>query len=157
MDKCLTCARKILQHAHNITCSLCSVTYHLKYIFIVPEDIQYIELHRNDWYCSCCLVDLFPFNNLENETDFMSVINDSPASSSLRYLSDKMFLPFELNDSDHQYGNSSIDPDLNDFRSFNQYISCCNYFVESSEIDKCLNMKQHFLCVIRHIRSLRKK
>ena len=29
MDKRLICTRKILQHAHNITCSLCSVTYHL--------------------------------------------------------------------------------------------------------------------------------
>ena len=89
----------------------------------------------------------------------MSVINDSPASGSLRYLSDKMFLPFELNDSDHQYGNDNIDPDLNYFRSFNQYISCCNYFVESSlnsEIDKCLNMKQRFSMCHLNIRSLRK-
>ena len=151
MNKCLICTRKLLQHAHNISCSLCSETYHLKCISIIPEDLEYIELHRNDWYCDCCLVDLCPFNNLENETDLMSTINDSPAIGFLRYLSDKMFLSFELDDSDHQYRNDSIDPDLNYFRSFDQYISCCNYFAESSfnsEMDKCLNMKQHFLCVI---------
>ena len=91
----------------------------LKCISIIPEDLEYIELHRNDWYCSCCLVDLFPFNNLENKTDFMSAINDSPASGSLRYLSDKMFMPFELDESDHQYGNDSTDPDLNYFMLFN--------------------------------------
>ena len=65
------------------------------------------------------MVDLFPFNNLENETDFMSAINDSPASGSLRYLSDKMFMPFELDESDHQYGNDSTDPDLNYFMLYN--------------------------------------
>ena len=49
----------------------------------------------------------------------MSAINDSPASGSLRYLSDKMFMPFELDESDHQYGNDSTDPDLNYFMLFN--------------------------------------
>ena len=135
---------------YNMLIVFCNLS--LKCISIVPEDIEYIELHRNDWYCSCCLVDLFPFNNLENETD-------SPASGSLRYLSDKMFLPFELNDSDHQFGNDSIDPDLNYFRSFNHCFSCCNYFVESSfnsEIEKCLSMKQHFSMSHLIIRSLRK-
>ena len=151
MDKCLICTRKLLQHAYNISCSLRSETYLLKCVSIIPEDLEYIELHRNDWYCSCCLVDLCPFNNLENETDFMSTINDSPAIGFLRYLSDKMFLPFEVDDSDHQYGNESIDPDLNYFRSFNQYISCCNYFAESpfnSEIDNVWTWNNIFLCVI---------
>ena len=75
----------------------------------------------------------------------MSAINDSPASGTLRYMSDKMFLPFELNDLDHQYGNDNIYPDPNYFGSLNQYISCCKYFVESSfnsEIAKCLNKNQ---------------
>ena len=70
---------------YNMFIVLCNLS--LKCLSIVPDDIEYIELHRNDWYCSYCLVDLFPFNNLENETEFMSVINYS--SGSLRYLSEK--------------------------------------------------------------------
>ena len=57
--------------------------------------------NQSTWYCSLCLINLFPFNNLEDETDFMAAINESPSNGSLRYLSDKIFLPFELNDSDH--------------------------------------------------------
>ena len=74
-------------------------------------------------------------------------------------ISDKIFLPFELNDSDHQYGNDRIDPDLNYFRTFDQYISHYNYFVESSfnsEICKCSNTKQHFSMCHLNIRSIRK-
>ena len=153
------CAGKILQHAHNISYSLCCETYHLKCVYIVPKDIKYIESYRGDWYCSYCLINVFPFDNLENEIDFMSAINDSPASGSLGYLSDKMFLPFELNVPAHQYGNDDIDPDLNYFRSFKKYISCCNYFIESSfnsEISKSLNMKQYFCICQSNFRSLRK-
>ena len=89
----------------------------------------------------------------------MSTVNESPLYGFLIYLSDKIFLPFELNDSDHQYGIDSIDPDLNYFRTFNQYISRCNYFVESSfnsEISKCSNTKQHFSMCHLNIRSIRK-
>ena len=31
----------------------------------------------------------------------MAAINESPSNGSLRYLSDKIFLPVELNDSDY--------------------------------------------------------
>ena len=160
MDNCWICDRKILQHAHDISCSVCFRSYHLKRISIDPVVIEYIEQNRSTWYCSHCLINIFPFNNLENDIDFMSTVNESPLNGSLIYLSDKIFLPFELNDSDHQYGNDSIDPDLNYFRTFNQYISRCNYFVESSfnsEISKCSNTKQHFSMCHLNIRSIRKK
>ena len=81
-------------------------------------------------------------------------------NSSLIYLSDKIVVPLEINNYDHQYGNDSIDPNLNYFRSFNQYISHSNYLVESSfnsEIYKCSKTKQHFsICHLKNARSIRK-
>ena len=159
MDNCLICTRKIVQHAHNISCSLCSVTYHLKCISIVPEDTEYIELHRDDWYCSCCLLNLFPLNNLENVTDLMSAINYSLGSDSLRYLSDKIFLPFQSNDSNHKYGNDSIDPDLNYFRPFNQYVSLqflCRIIIQLRNSQMPEHDTQHFPMCHLNDRSLRK-
>ena len=106
------------------------------------------------------LFDKYISNQQLDDIDFMSTVNESPVNGSLIYLSDTIFLPFELNDSDHQYENDSIDPDLNYFRIFNQYISRCNYFVESSfnsEICKCSNTKQHFSMCHLNIRSIRKK
>ena len=90
---------------------------------------------------------------------FMSTVNESPLNGSMIYLSDNICLPFELNYSDHQYGNDCIDPDLNYFQTFNQYYSHCNYFVGSSfnsEISKCLNTKQHFSMCHLNIRSITK-
>ena len=88
--------------------------------------------NQSTWYCSLCLINLFPFKNLEDETDFMAAINKSPSNGSLRYLSDKIFLPFELND---------------------------NYFVESSfnsGITKTFDKKQNFCLCHMNIRSIRK-
>ena len=159
MDKCWICSPKILQHAQNVFCSLCFRHYLLKCISLDPKIIEDIEQNQSTRYCSHCLMDSFPFNNLEDDIDFMAAINESPSCGSLRYLSDKIFLPFELNDSDHQYGNDCLNPDLNYFSSYNQYISVCNYFVESSfnsEISKSLNKKHNFsLCHLNN-RSIRK-
>ena len=64
---------------------------------------------------------ILPFSNLENESDFMSAMNDSPSSGSLRYLSDKI-LQFELNDSNHQYESDNVGPDRNYYMPSNKYI-----------------------------------
>ena len=160
MDKCWICSHTILQHARNGFCSLCFKHYHLKCISLDPKIIEDIEQNQSTWYCSHCLMDSFPFNNLEDDIDFMAAINESPSCGSLRYLSDMIILPFELNDSDHQYGNDCLDPDLNYFSSYNQYISGCNHFVESSfnsEISKSLNKKHNFFLCHLNIRSIRKK
>ena len=159
MDKCWIFSHKILQHAQNVFCSLCFRHYYLKCISLDPKIIEDIEQNQSTWYCSHCLMDSFPFNNLEDDIDFMAAINESPSCGSLRYLSDKIFLPFELNDSDHQYGNDCLDPDLHYFSSYNQYISGYNYFVESSfnsETSKSLNKKHNFSLCHLNIRSIRK-
>ena len=150
MDKCWICDHKILQNAHDVSCSLCFKCYHLKCISIHPKIRENIMQNQRTWYCSLCLINLFPFNNQEDETDCMAGIHESPSKVSLRYSSDEIFLPFELNDSDHQYGCDGLDPDLNYFSSYNQYIVGCNYFVESSfnsEITKTFDKKHNFFCL----------
>ena len=66
------------------------------------------------------------------------------------------FLPFELNDSDHQYESDSIGPDPNYCKSSKQYISCCSYCVDLSfnwEISSWFNrvfIERWWLCFIWH-------
>ena len=69
-----------------------------------------------------------PFNDIDDETEFMSAINEMASVCSITYLSDLMFFPFELNDSDHEFGTAPADPDLNYFSVYNQYVLKCNYF-----------------------------
>ena len=81
----------------------------------------------------------------------MSALSDIETVCSITYLSDMMFLPFELNDSDHEFGTIMAYPDLNYFKVYNQYVSNCNYFTESAfnnELYKCHNKKQGFSCAV---------
>ena len=53
------------------------------------------RMHRTkSKYLVHCLINIFLFNNLENDIDFMSTVNESPLNGSLIYLSDKIFLSF---------------------------------------------------------------
>ena len=54
------------------------------------------------------------------------------SQQSFSYLSEKLFIPFELNDNDHVSDLSDVDPDFNFFSSYNQVGAKCNYYLESS-------------------------
>ena len=50
---------------------------------------------------------------------------------SLCYLSDKLFMPFELNDKGHGSALCDTDPDLHFYQEFNQVTVKCNYYLET--------------------------
>ena len=64
---------------------------------------EYIKVNIDPWVCENCNSSLFPFNHMEDEIDLNSCVADMLHCNkmSLSYLSDKSFLPFELNDKDH--------------------------------------------------------
>ena len=93
----MICDRKILQYGHDITWSVCFKSFHLKFLSIDHVVMEYIKQNRSTWYCSHCLINIFPFKNLENEIDFMSTVHESPIKGSLIYLSDKIVLYVEYN------------------------------------------------------------
>ena len=79
--------------------------------------------------------------------------------NSFSYLSEKIFVPFELNDSDHVSGLSDVDPDLNFFSTYNQVSAKCNYYLESSfneDIAKNTRTKDVFSVFHANIRSVSK-
>ena len=51
--------------------------------------------------CTDCYVQIFTFNVIIDENDFILAIIDLSAKHSLFYLSDKIFSLFEMNDNDH--------------------------------------------------------
>ena len=79
-----------------------------------------------------CIQTVFPFNNIEDDIDFLAEIEQSSSpEKSLMYLSDKSSIPFELNDKDHSSILNETDPDLHYFNSFNQLGNNCNYYLQS--------------------------
>ena len=132
MDKCYICVKNILTHARKVTCCICQKIFHVKCISLSPEYMISIQDNSESWYCTYCIQTVFPFNNIEDDIDFLAEIEQSSsADKSLMYLSDKLLIPFELNDKDHSSILSETDPDLHYFNSFNQLGHNCNYFLQS--------------------------
>ena len=107
-----------------------------------------------------CITEIFPFNNIEEEVDFLANIDASTLPrNSMCYLSDEVFIPFELNDKDHSSLLCDPDPDLHYFNSFNQVKANSNYYTETSfkeHVTKCTNAKDMFSMCHLNIRSISK-
>ena len=78
----------------------------------------------------------------------------STTAESLRYLSDKIFHPFEINENDHQvFGD--IDPDVNFINSISLYQNSCDYHLEKSFNELLDNHNIRFSLCHLNIRSIK--
>ena len=101
MDKCYICVKNILTHARKVTCSIRHKIFYVKCISLSPSYMTSSQDNRASWYCTYCIQTMFPFNNIEDDLDFLAEIEQSSPDKSLMCLSDKLLIPFELNDKDH--------------------------------------------------------
>ena len=133
MDNCPICKKKILQHSRHITCCLCFCVFHVKCLTLSNEYIESLDDNHADWFCEMCLSNALPFNHIIDDTDFIAALFELSftTADSLRYLSDKIFHPFEINIDDHQVF-ADIDPDVNFINSLSLYQNSCEYHLESS-------------------------
>ena len=130
MNNCYICVKNILTHARKVTCCICHKEFHVKCISLSLEYMMIsIQDNSESWYCTCCIQIVFPFNNIEDDIDFLAEIEQpSSPDKSLMYLSAKLLIPFELIDKDHSSILSETDPDQHYCNSFNQLGHNSNYF-----------------------------
>ena len=102
---------------------MCKKWVHLKCTKFSNDD--YIASHHNpvDWFCSPCLQTIFPFNKIEDNTEFLFAVQDcSSLNSCYDSFKDLVFNLYVLTsslansldlDPDNQFyaGNSNINPD----------------------------------------------
>ena len=148
MDKCEIRSRKLQSHSHQILCCVCFNHYHMKCITPSPEDLLKLTNESNEWYCPTCLSNIFPYNSFGGENDFIATITDTFGLSdkSLCYLSDKLFMPFELNDKDHSSALCDIDLDLHFYQEFNQATVKCNYYLDAKFNEEITEPKNSTNC-----------
>ena len=105
----------------------------MKCITPSQEDLLKLTNERNEWYCPTCLSNILHYNSIGDENDFIATMTDTFGLSdkSLCYLSDELFMPFELNDKDHSSALCDIDPDLHCYQEFNQATEKCNYYLDT--------------------------
>ena len=96
-----------------------------------------------------CVCSVFPYNHIENDDEFLNTIakhlwHSDSAEINLTHFSDKVFNPFDLNDSYSANPLDDNDPDLNFYNEIHFHCaSKCTYLTESkfkeylsSNIDK---------------------
>ena len=159
LNKCKVWDKNIFAHSMRIECKYCLWCYHIKCITMSIDFTEEILADAQHWLCHFCLTSIFPFNYIEEDLEFIGTIDDLSHRDTLKHVSDKLFIPLELNDHDHSSNLCDIDPDLYFNNALNQLTSKCNYYLESSfnlEINKASGTDDLFSLCHLNIRRLKK-
>lgn len=118
---CAVCCRTVKGNKLGLFCIICKNWVHLRCTSLSRVNHHEISSTLNTWYCHLCLKDIFPFNHIEKNLEFLdSVLTSSKSKkpTSLRtMLYRKLNLINTLNALD---GN--IDPDKNFIQSHSKPI-----------------------------------
>ena len=71
MTCCPTCDKRVHNHSHCLNYCNCLQTYHLKCITLNKDEQNNLVANKENWICMKCNIDIFPFNNLEDDVDFV--------------------------------------------------------------------------------------
>ena len=133
-NQCHLCLGRLLRHTRKITCKICSKSYHLKCLAdLSAEGLRPYE--GTEWYCTLCLEEIFPFNQISDDDIFMNTITEK---SSYYHLQKKEFHIFDVDDDCDYLPLHEIDPDIQYFNNLPcfEIASKCDYFLEQSFLDK---------------------
>ena len=158
--KCNQCHLKILRHAYHILCNACKRYYHMKCLTIVPVEIDYLKENSSEWLCETCLSENLPFNNIENQNEFLDTIFClNHTGNHFCQISEKIFNPIELNEDYNEIDAlNDVDPDLNFYNGLQQSINNCKYYLEdvfNEEYNNSPN-NEHFSMLHMNIRSVKR-
>ena len=134
ISSCNICDQRILSHSRVIKCVICDGVNHIKCISLKTEEQLYILNSKSTWYCSKCLSSNLPFNHYADEDEFLNAIYvKDHFELNWDSLSQKLFNPFDFNDSDNDIPLNDADPDLNFYNEiFGSFSAICNYYQEDS-------------------------
>ena len=163
MANCPICTKLVLPHSKQIECKICQSMFHMKCLSLCPNDHEHMRDNANIWYCSLCVSQIFPLNNIEEDDIFPCELNRIDIDEhTIESLSGRLFNPFQLNDKDYYTPLSQIDPDANFYYNFHSHLGLnCNYYMENSfydlinaQMNRLTSENLFSLCHI-NIRSLR--
>ena len=131
MDNCPICNRHVLDHAKQISCSLCNDQYHMKCISLFPCELSRMQ-ETSHWYCFNCLSGLFPFNLTEDNEMFISeIITIEIGPKVINSFHEMLFNRFKVNQGEHYFPFYESDPDVNYHNTIGSHLGFnCNYNCE---------------------------
>ena len=138
MASCNICKKQVQNHSFQLKCSSCRGKVHLKCLPVIDKhDSIYIHRESNVWFCTVCTQDIFPFNGIDDECEFLETLAefqqwDSLIPFDILVAQNKIFSPFELNE-DLNLPLIDSDPDIQFYNNqCNDSLYLCNYYLEDS-------------------------
>ena len=153
MIRCIICDSNILSHSRKVKCNICNN-------FLHTSCIPYYQTIDIDFTCENCLHFMFPFNNIDNDRDFIAAISGTNYYD-LTLLNDMVYLPLSVDENDN--ANSiqlfETDPDAQFYNDSHviRNIGNCKYYNENSFLQQCDYLgvsPQNFSLVHLNVRSL---
>ena len=157
MTGCPTCDRRVHNHSYCLKCCNCLQLYHLKCVTLNKDEQNILLTNKEIWICLKCNTDIFPFNNIEEDVEFLQACQTSSQNELLT--STLIYNPFQSNENDYIIG-SEFDPDLNFYCEQNIFSGfLCKYFTDESFNEKLSSLSSEdvlsfSLCHI-NIRSIK--
>lgn len=153
MIRCIICDCNILTHARFVKCNMCNNYLH-------SRCIPYYQDINNEFTCENCLHFMFPFNNIEDDRDFISAISGRQHYD-LTLLNNMVYSPLSADDqanADYIQLFES-DPDVQFYNESHiiRNIGNCKYYNEDFFSKQCNYLgitSQRFSLIHFNIRSL---
>ena len=159
--KCKLCNKNIQTHSRCLACSVCHQFTHIQCLCnISADDPLYTKRTQNNWLCTCCSSEIFPFNHCDDEHDFLYQIDTFfDLTRNIAELEKLIFNPFEVNDTSdfNIMPLQDLDPDLHFYSEFAQLNKecTCNYYVEETFNSKISELNENVLSLFHlNIRSV---
>ena len=101
------------------------------------KDSIYSHRDSDVWFCTICTKDIFPFNGIEEDHEFMETLAelhqlDSLIPFDILMYQNKIFSPFELNE-DSNIPLIDSDPDVQFYNNQCNYsLHSCDYYLEDA-------------------------
>ena len=160
-SKCRKCTRRVPENSRFLECRFCNYKYHIKCISLNTNQQNEFLAMAESWMCPLCLEEIFPFNKIEEEGEFLATMLGMDNLRILaNVLEDKIFQPFEVNDQDHALPGHDIDPDINFYNEmYSSSGGHCNYYSEDTfrnAIATRVSDTMNFSLIHLNIRSMKK-
>ena len=131
---------------NSIHCDICKQWIHRKCALLSIEELQGLSMCEDQWYCSKCLLDIFPFYDLESE-ELYSVISDIQDDKLYVDCNDLNLDLFDL--------NTKQIPSLDHIDPNNVYIPSSSKYYTIDDFNAKVSKSDGFSILSVNIRSIR--
>ena len=135
---CKICLRKMQSNSIFIECINCHHKYHAKCINADRNDLVTNAL----WYCMCCIQTIFPFNHIEDNQEFYSVIMECVSDFPYQFheMNDKVFIHLKSIRVLNPF--TEMDPDIQFYSSTHYALNTrCEYYIEDTFVTNIAEKK----------------